>query len=81
MRTVAVIQARMGSARLPGKVLAEIGGRPLILSTVAAVEAVAGIDALVVAPADRRPGPEVVGFGADRLAAAIPDVDDGRDAG
>ncbi len=60
MRTVAVIQARMGSTRLPGKVLADIGGRPLILWTVAAVEAVDGIDALVVATTDRREDDELV---------------------
>lgn len=60
MRTVAVIQARMGSTRLPGKVLADIAGRPLILWTVAAVEAVAGIDALVVATTDRLEDDELV---------------------
>jgi len=30
MRTLVVIQARMGSSRLPGKVLADLGGRPLL---------------------------------------------------
>jgi len=45
----AVIQARMGSTRLPGKTLALIGGRPLIFWTIRALQAVPGIDHLVVA--------------------------------
>jgi spore coat polysaccharide biosynthesis protein SpsF (cytidylyltransferase family) len=48
-RTVGVIQARMGSTRLRGKVLEPIGDRPLILWTVRAVAAVDGLDDLVVA--------------------------------
>jgi len=55
MRTVAVIQARMGSTRLPGKIAADIAGRPLALWTVRAVEAVDGVDEVVVATTD---GPE-----------------------
>lgn len=53
MRTVAVIQARMGSTRLPGKIVADIAGRPLALWTVGAVEAVAGVDDIVVATTDQ----------------------------
>ncbi len=39
----------MGSTRLPGKVLAIIGHRPLVLWTVAAAEAIPGVDRVVVA--------------------------------
>ncbi len=56
MRVVAVIQARTGSTRLPGKVLAEIEGRPLFAWTLAAFRAVPGIDEVILAttgePAD-----------------------------
>ncbi|HEX5822874.1 MAG TPA: glycosyltransferase family protein [Candidatus Limnocylindrales bacterium] len=53
MRTIAVIQARMGSTRLPGKILEPIEGRPLIAWTVAAVRAVHGVDDVVLATSDR----------------------------
>lgn len=53
---VGVIQARMGSSRLPGKVLAQIGDRPLIEWTIAAMLAVPSVSTVVVAttedPAD-----------------------------
>lgn len=52
MRTVAVVQARMGSTRLPGKVLEPIGDRPLVLWTLAAMAAVPEVSAIVVAITD-----------------------------
>lgn len=47
--TVAVLQARMGSSRLPGKVLLRACGKPLLELQVERVRRARGIDALVVA--------------------------------
>lgn len=49
MKSVAIIQARMGSNRLPGKVLADLGGRPVLAWVVRAARAIPGIDAVWVA--------------------------------
>jgi spore coat polysaccharide biosynthesis protein SpsF len=48
-RTVAVIQARMGSSRLPGKVLRPLGGRPVLGWMVRAARSATGVDEVVVA--------------------------------
>lgn len=48
-RTVAVIQARMGSTRLPGKVIEPIGDRSLLAWTVEGVRAIANVEEVVVA--------------------------------
>jgi spore coat polysaccharide biosynthesis protein SpsF (cytidylyltransferase family) len=53
MRTIAVIQARMGSTRLPGKILESIEGRPLLAWTIDAIRAVPQLDDLVLATSDR----------------------------
>lgn len=52
MRVVAIIQARMGSTRLPGKVLLPIGGRSMLARVVAACRASATLDDVVVATTD-----------------------------
>ena len=49
MTTLAIIQARMGSARLPGKMLMDLAGRPVLAHVVAAARAIAGVDKVVVA--------------------------------
>lgn len=49
MRTVAIIQARLSSSRLPGKVMMELGGLPVIAWCVRAAQAIAGVDAVTVA--------------------------------
>src|SRR5690242_5548434 len=49
MKTVAVIQARMSSTRLPGKVLKDLGGRPVLDWVVEAARQAPGVDEVVVA--------------------------------
>jgi spore coat polysaccharide biosynthesis protein SpsF len=57
MRTVAIIQARMGSTRLPGKVLADLAGEPMLAHVVSRARRAATLAEVVVAtttaPADR----------------------------
>jgi len=53
MKVVAVIQARMNSSRLPGKVLADIAGKPAIGHTIARARAASGIDELWLACSDQ----------------------------
>jgi spore coat polysaccharide biosynthesis protein SpsF len=48
-RTVAIIQARMGSSRLPGKVMMKIGGRPLLVYLVERISRARTLDSIVVA--------------------------------
>jgi spore coat polysaccharide biosynthesis protein SpsF len=55
MKTVAIIQARMGSNRLPGKVLMPIMGKPMLWHIVRRVRAVPSIDQVVVAVPDCPP--------------------------
>ena len=50
---VAIIQARMGSSRLPGKTLADVAGRPLLLRVVERVQSARRIDKAVVATTDQ----------------------------
>jgi len=46
---VAILQARVGSARLPGKVLADLAGQPMLLRQAERIAASHRIDRLVVA--------------------------------
>lgn len=52
MKTVAIVQARMASTRLPGKVLVDIAGKPLLAWLIQRVNSTSGIDQVVVATTD-----------------------------
>jgi len=52
MNTVAIIQARMGSTRLPGKVLSDLAGSPVLEWVVRAARCIPGVDKVVVATTD-----------------------------
>ena len=54
MKTVAVIPARMGSGRLPGKVMANVAGRPLLDHLLARLALCPLIDDIVVATSTNR---------------------------
>ncbi len=69
MSVVAIIQARMGSTRLPGKVLADLAGRPLLERVVERARAIPGVARVVVATTVEEPDQAVM-----RLARAL-DVD------
>jgi spore coat polysaccharide biosynthesis protein SpsF len=49
MKTVAIIQTRMGSSRLPGKVLMDLGGATMLARVVERVRAAKSIDEIVIA--------------------------------
>lgn len=52
MRAVAIIQARLGSTRLPGKVLVEVAGRPVLHHVVVRARAATTLSEVVVATTD-----------------------------
>ena len=60
---VAVIPARYQATRLPGKPLADIGGRPMVEHVYRRAAAARGVDAVVVATDDERIAAAVRGFG------------------
>src|SRR3990167_6679147 len=49
MRTVAIIQARMGSTRLPGKIMADLCGKPMLQHIIERVKRAKLVDEVVVA--------------------------------
>ncbi|WP_339227478.1 glycosyltransferase family protein [Oceanobacillus sp. FSL K6-2867] len=62
MKVVAIIQARMGSTRLPGKVLKKVLGRPLLSYQLERVKRSNNIDEILVATTDQQPDDAIVSF-------------------
>ncbi len=70
MRINAVIQARAGSTRLPAKVLADLGGRPVLEWVVRAARAASQVDEVIVATSTLA-GDDVVADLAGSLGVAV----------
>lgn len=52
MKIIAIIQARMGSTRLPGKVMMEVLGRPMLFHFIERLKRAGKIDEIVIAMPD-----------------------------
>lgn len=61
-RITAVVQARMGSTRLPGKVLMALGGRPVLWHVIERLQTVDLIDQIVVATTEHQRDEPIVDF-------------------
>ncbi|PHR21840.1 MAG: hypothetical protein COA41_01665 [Sphingopyxis sp.] len=59
MRRVAIVQARMGSSRLPGKVLKLLAGKPVLEHVMTRVSSARQIDDVIVATSDL-PGDDAI---------------------
>lgn len=78
MRAVAVIPARFGSERLPGKVLREVDGVPLVQYVYGAVKSASTIERVIVATDDEKVKRVVESFGGE-AAMTSPDHTSGSD--
>lgn len=71
MRTVAIIQARMGSSRLPGKVMLPLDGKHLLEHVVERVSAASEVDEVVVATSTEKSDDIIPGYAAGAGASVI----------
>jgi spore coat polysaccharide biosynthesis protein SpsF len=61
-RVVAIIQARMGSTRLPGKVLMDIAGKPMLWHVIERVKGCKKVDSIVVATTTDESDSKIIKF-------------------
>jgi len=69
VKTVAIIQARVGSTRLPGKVLLDVGGRSVLERVVERVRRFTMIDEMIVATSDHEADDAIIDE-CDRISVA-----------
>jgi len=70
MRVVGIIQARMGSARFPGKMLARLAGRPLLWHIITRMRMAVSLDDLVLATTSEI-GDDILAMFAKGLGLAV----------
>lgn len=68
----AIIQARMGSERLPGKMLMDLGGKPVLAHVIDRLKACQNLHHIIVATPDK----ELAQFAYDRGVWGYPDTGD-----
>jgi 3-deoxy-manno-octulosonate cytidylyltransferase (CMP-KDO synthetase) len=78
MKVIGVIPARYASVRFPGKPLAPLSGRPMVLHVLAAARAAKRLDRVVVATDDARIA-EVVRAGGGEAVLTSPEAASGTD--
>jgi 3-deoxy-manno-octulosonate cytidylyltransferase (CMP-KDO synthetase) len=78
MKVLAVIPARFGSTRLPGKVLADIHGKPMIQWVYERARRAKGLESVIVATDDERVAQVVRRFGGEVMLTS-PDLPSGTD--
>lgn len=65
-RTIAIIQARMGSSRLPDKVLLDIAGQPMLARVIERARRAHGLEAVAVATTEQPSEDPIAAFCAQR---------------
>lgn len=62
MHTIALVQARMGSSRLPGKVLEKLSGRPVLWHIVQRLRTVAELSDVIVVTSNKAADQQILNF-------------------
>lgn len=70
-RIIASIEARLGASRLPGKVLADIGGTPVLGHVVARLRTIERLDGIVLATTDTAADDPLAAWAADEGIAVF----------